>query len=380
MGFLNGGAVRRARYLAPWRRGPLLDGEGGDSFEEIAHALAALEGTPAIYHCVSRVVERRKAFGAREKEEFVRLMRLYERYCQVKVLAFVVMSNHFHILVEIPERPVEDMDDEALLRHLKLLERPEEVQEVAWTLQHYRSIGASDAAEELRERYFARMFDLSAFMKALKQRFTQWFNRNHERSGTLWEARFRSVLVESGHAARVVAAYIELNPVRAGLVWDPRDYRWCSYGEAVAGKRKARLGIQRVLFDLLNEPGRSKNASAGEVGAWRRVHASYRQFLYDDGKKSEGEGTGGTRKAGVRTFTKEQVETVRRRGGRLSEREMLVIRTRHFTEGLAIGSKKFLNQAFQLSRQFFSERRSDGARPIRWVDSPIHGMRDLGEP
>ena len=72
------------------------------------------------------------------------------------------------------------------------------------------------------------MSDLSAYMKIVKQRFTQWFNKKHARRGTLWEDRFKSTLVEDGHAARVVAGYIDLNPVRAALVRDPKDYRWCS--------------------------------------------------------------------------------------------------------------------------------------------------------
>jgi putative transposase len=51
----------------------------------------------------------------------------------------------------------------------------------------------------------------------------------------LWEDRFKSVIVESGVAARTIAAYIDLNPVRAGMATDPADYRWSSYGEAVGG-------------------------------------------------------------------------------------------------------------------------------------------------
>ena len=62
-------------------------------------------------------------------------------------------------------------------------------------------------------------------MKGLLIRFTRWFNRVHERTGTLWEKRFKSVIVESGTAARTMAAYIDLNPVRAGMLKDPADYR-----------------------------------------------------------------------------------------------------------------------------------------------------------
>ncbi|MGE3312392.1 MAG: transposase, partial [Limisphaerales bacterium] len=65
--------------------------------------------------------------------------------------------------------------------------------------------------------FHARMYDVSAFMKLVKQRFTQWYNRRVGRKGTLWEDRFRSVLVEgAGDALVTMAAYIDLNPVRAG--------------------------------------------------------------------------------------------------------------------------------------------------------------------
>ena len=82
------------------------------------------------------------------------------------------------------------------------------------------------------------MNDLSEFMKTFLQRFTRWFNRTHKRRGTLWEARYKSVIIESGLAARTLAGYIDLNPVRAGLVEDPADYPWSSYGEAVFGKKR----------------------------------------------------------------------------------------------------------------------------------------------
>ncbi len=118
-----------------------------------------------------------------------------------------------------------------------------------WELGHYREQENTDAAEAFRERYLRRMWDLSEFMKTLKQRFTRWFNRRHRRKGTLWEDRFKSVLVEDGHAARTMAAYIDLNPVRAGMVDDPKDYRWCSFAEAVAGRNRSREGLQRVLFE-----------------------------------------------------------------------------------------------------------------------------------
>jgi len=91
-------------------------------------------------------------------------------------------------------------------------------------------------------------------MRLLKQRFSQWFNTIHSRKGTLWEERFRSVLVEGGEALRTVSLYVDLNPVRAGIVKDPKDYRWSSYGEAVAGVRRAVEGLCAIIEDLSSFP------------------------------------------------------------------------------------------------------------------------------
>ena len=73
-------------------------------------------------------------------------------------------------------------------------------------------------AEALRERLKSRMGEVSVFMKELKQCFSIWFNRTYDNHGTLWSERFKSLLVEnSPEALKMVAAYIDLNPVRAGL-------------------------------------------------------------------------------------------------------------------------------------------------------------------
>ena len=92
-------------------------------------------------------------------------------------------------------------------------------------------------------------------MKALKQRFSVWYNREHQRVGTLWEERYKSVLVEgAGEVLATMAAYIDLNPVRAGIVCDPKEYRWCGYAEALAGKKPAREGLGIVASALENRP------------------------------------------------------------------------------------------------------------------------------
>ncbi|MGE4183343.1 MAG: transposase, partial [Limisphaerales bacterium] len=73
------------------------------------------------YHCISRVVDRRFIFGAPEKEHFIALLREYERFCRVRVLTFCIMSNHFHVLVEVPKRPDSLPGPEEILAELRLL-------------------------------------------------------------------------------------------------------------------------------------------------------------------------------------------------------------------------------------------------------------------
>jgi putative transposase len=66
-------------------------------------------------------------------------------------------------------------------------------------------------------------------MRDLGQRYVPYFNHRHERTGTLWEGRFRSCLVESARYVLACYRYIELNPVRAGMVNDPAGHLWSSY-------------------------------------------------------------------------------------------------------------------------------------------------------
>ena len=136
--------------------------------------------------------------------------------------------------------PEGGLSDVELLGRLGAICNEALVAEVAEELKEARRQVRAGLAEEsvvvrIHERFTYRMHDLSEFMKGFMQRYTQWHNRVHKRSGHLWEDRFKSVIVEDGVAAKTMAAYIDLNPVRAGMVKDPADYRWSSYGEAIGG-------------------------------------------------------------------------------------------------------------------------------------------------
>lgn len=326
---------------------------------------APVEHPVAYYHCISRVVERRFAFGPQEKERFVELMRLYERFCGVRVVTYCVMSNHFHILVEVPRRPEQLPDDEELLALVERACLGNGAGTIRQHLENLRGSGAHSEAEAFRETFFARMWDVSAFMKLVKQRFTQWFNRTHERKGTLWEERFKSVLVEgAGAALATMAAYIDLNPVRAGLVSDPAEYRWCGYAAAVAGVKAARAGLGVV-----------SEAARGNAVAPNRILAEYRLLLFGRGGE---EGLGEDGRPLKRGFRHEEIEAVLASKGRLAQWQMLRCRVRYFTDGVALGARAFVNDIFAARREHFGARRKSGARPLRRVEAGgLCAMRDL---
>lgn len=348
----------KARLLAPWHQPDVLAllEAGGLSTGE----LAALKGKPALYHCLSRVVDRRFVLGKEEKEQFVAYMRLYEHFSQVRVLSFCIMSNHFHILLEVPAPPEDrgaSWSDRKLLKHLSGLYTAHQMRAITIKLRALRKLPNQEAAVAYRESFLRRMWDLSQFMKTLKQRFTRWFNHHHARKGTLWEERFKSVLVESGHAARTMAAYIDLNPVRAAMVEDPKDYRWCSYGEAVAGKERARLGLQRVMFEA-EAAASSEEMAAEMLHSWRRTAHRYRQMLHA-------------------ALHRDERELDLEKTPQLSEGEALRCRVRYFADGLALGSKAFVERVFGMARGRFGEKRRSGARRMRRINSPLRTLRDL---
>ena len=332
-----------------------------------------------MYHCISRVVDRRFAFGDDEREHFRMFMRMQENFSGCRVLSYCVMSNHFHILLEVPQVPEGGISDGVLLKRLSAIYAEAVVAVVAKELADARGSGNQSYAEEIHTRYGYRMHSLSEFMKALLIRFTRWFNRTHQRCGTLWEERFKSVIVESGVAARTMAAYVDLNPVRAGMVADPAEYRWSSYGEAVGGGskgngKKAREGIVRACL--------SHQGGGFDAEKWKDVSRIYRRAMgLALGRKSGRAEVGSSPVVTKNTeemLASEDNETVLPDLGMAG---MLRHRVRYFTDGAVIGSKAFVNEAFAGARERFTEKRKDGARKLRGSGAAAAGVlwsvRDL---
>ena len=149
----------------------------------------------------------------------------------------------------------------------------------------------------------------------------------------------------------IMAAYIDLNAVRAGLCKDPVCHRYCGYAEAVAGGKMAREGL-RGLF-----------AQRGEHVDWVGASKRYRVHLYVSGEQ-RGHGAGGepVRK---QSFSAEDVKKVLEAGGALSRDQLLRCRVRYFVDGAVLGSKSFVEEVFHEHREKFGPKRTSGARAMK---------------
>ena len=342
-----------------------------------------------LYHVVSRVVDRRFVLGTEEKEKFRTLMRMLENFTGCRAVSYCLMDNHFHLLLEVPPMPEGGISDEELLKRLSAIYGEAFVAVVAQELADARAAiytsesGMDEAVAAIHKRFTYRMHDLGEFMKGLLQRFSQWFNRAHSRSGTLWEDRFKSVIVEDGVAARTMAAYIDLNPVRAGMVKDPAEYRWSTYGEAVGGGnkgngKKAREGLVRAFF--------CDQGVGYDAGKWAEVSRLYRRMMGLAIGRKAGRAEIQRRSQAAATVTKNTAELLEGEDNEtalkdLGMAKMLQCRIRYFTAGAVIGSKEFVNEAFASARDRFGPKRKDGARSMRGSGSGAKGMlwtaRDL---
>ena len=327
----------------------------------------------ASYHIMSRTAGGERLFGDTEKEALRRLMWRMARFSGLEIHTYAVMDNHFHILARVPSHDVfvarfAGADgEERLLEHLRLLYSRAYIAALRAELADLRQRGMPEQAEALIAGYLRRFCNLPVYDKELKERFSRWYNAHHNRRGTLWMERFKSVLVEDGEALRTMAAYIDLNPLRAGMVKDPKDYRWSGYGEAMGGGTAARGGLCGVVGHAdrgekaWDTPATAKGMSAAEV---------YRCWLFEDGRQhtdattsgSGGSGGGAKKRAG---FSSEESAAEKQRKGKLGRAALLRCRVRYFTDGLVLGSKSYVDGVFARYRGHFGPRRTSGARALR---------------
>jgi hypothetical protein len=201
------------------------------------------------------------------------------------------------------------------------------------------------------------MGDISEYMKTVKQRFSIWFNKSHQRYGTLWADRFKSVLVEgAGNPLQTMAAYIDLNPVRAGIVDDPKDYRFCGYAEAVAKERGAADGLLRVWADHI---GADKSPES--------VLQAHRSLIFGKG--------GDPWEVKGRIMDRDKVSRViEEQDGVLPRAAVLRCRVRYFTDGAILGSAEYVRGFVDIVQRHARRKhppKVNAAKGAAWGDMAV---------
>jgi len=205
------------------------------------------------YHLISRLAHQAFFLNDEEKTRAVELLRRVEEFSGVLVLAYAIMSNHFHIFIYVPEP--EELNDEEILRRIKILYRDASLSQVLgeWTrlkdeeeklLEHARPTEKYVSRfGEYRNSFVRRMWNSSEFMRTYKQHFTMSFNGRRNHHGTMFEGRYQERHHKPDEPVMWrTSAYIDINALKAGVVERTEDYEWCSFAAAVKGDEKARRG------------------------------------------------------------------------------------------------------------------------------------------
>lgn len=167
-------------------------------------------------------------------------------------LRFQALGSAHHVNIKAVSGVRAFPDNAHRDRFLELL--AEEVAASEWTCLSYTILGTHfHVAVELRD------LTLSSGFQRLNGRYARWFNRQHGRTGALWQARFYDVLIESDLQYLETERYIALNAPKAGLVADPEDWPYCSYGITIGRYPKDSLvDSDRILRLLSSDPRQAR--------------------------------------------------------------------------------------------------------------------------
>lgn len=275
-----------------------------------------ISGEQTIYHIMSRTALDGFPFGDVENDFLVSLIQRKSKLYFTEILGFCCMGNHFHLLVRM--LPETDFSDSNIKNRYE---------------EYYGD--TKDFSQELIPFFRNKWSILSEFIKEIKQEFSRFYNKRHNRRGFFWGERFKSVIVENGETLVNCLAYIDLNPVRAGIVKRPEAYRWNSIGYHLqTGNKDNFLSLDFGLKEF------------GELDPVERLRR-YRKFLYETGAIDNGKG---------HQINENDLEREQQKNFNLTRAERFRYRTRYFSDSGIIGSKRYVNATYQKIKALFQSR------------------------
>jgi putative transposase len=299
---------------------------------------------PTVYHIMSRTALDGFPLQDTEKDH---LMATVARLCKiyfVDLLGFCLMGNHFHLVIRM--NPANDLTDEEITKRYKLL-YGKEARIIPCQIDEFRN----------------RLTSLGDFVKDIKQGFTKYYNKRKKRCGTFWGERFKSVIVQEGETLVNLLAYVDLNPIRAGIMDKPEDYRWSTLGYLI------QRGNKDSLIDLgLHEWNEFKPTE---------IIRKYREFVYETGAVGRSQESGArSQEKGKRGIDMKIVEQERKKGYRLSRVDVFRHRCRYFSDSGIIGSKDFVAEVFDGVKHLLDSKNERRFTPVGGVDG-VYSMKRL---
>ena len=295
----------------------------------------------AVYHVMSRTALDGFPLEDVEKGFILDLIKRFSALYFTEILGFCIMGNHFHLLVKmIPEDRF--TDDDILKRFEAFYGDSREF--VEGQIPYWRE----------------KLSSLSEFVREIKVGFARFYNRRYNRRGYFWGDRFKSVIVDKGETLLNCLAYIDLNPLRAGLVDRPEDYRWNSLGYHLQTENKDQFlstdfGLKE--FNVKNKKERIRR---------------YRRYVYEAGALDRPE----KMQAGV--IDAKVVAKERKKDFEISRINRFRYRTRYFTDSGIIGSKEFVSVNYQRFKHLFHSKHEKKPKLIKGLDG-MYSLKRLSE-
>ena len=300
-----------------------------------------ISGEKAVYHVMSRTALDGFPLKDVEKDFMLGLIKRFSALYFTEILGFCLMGNHFHLVVTmLPEHRFTDADIQKRFE---------------------KFYGDNRLFYEGQIPYLRnKLSSLSEFIREIKVGFARYYNRRHHRRGYFWGDRFKSVIVEKGETLINCLAYIDLNPLRAGLVDRPEEYRWNSLGYHL--QTSNRDHFLSTDFGLKEFNVKSKK---------ERIRR-YRRYVYEAGAVDH-PGKMQGKVIGAKVVAKE-----RKQNFEISRVSRFRYRTRYFTDSGIIGSKAFVAANYQRFKQHFFSKHDKKPKPIKGL-SGIYSLKRLSE-
>jgi len=295
----------------------------------------------AVYHVMSRTALPGYPMGAGENDFLLNLIKRFSKFYFTEIIGFCLMGNHFHLLVKM--LPESDFSDDEIKRRCQWFYGKDYIMPDGH-LAHFR----------------VKLASLSEFVRDVKVNFTRWYNRRHDRRGYFWGDRFKSVIVDRGETLVNCLAYIDLNPLRAGIAEKPEAYRWSSIGYHMQthnrdGFLSTDFGLQE--FNVRDEAERMRR---------------YRRYLYHAGSIERPE------QGKVKVIDPRLLRKEKRKDFKITHASRLRYRTRYFTDSGIIGSKEFVSTQYQRFKHLFMSKNEKQPKPIEGL-AGIYSLKRLSE-